>query len=70
MELVTQMLEAKEQEAAAVGQTKADFWARKSAGLDRQIDTLVYELYGLSAEEIALVEGAAPAAGGKEATDE
>ena len=24
---------------------------------DRQIDALVYELYGLTAEEIALVEG-------------
>ena len=28
------------------------------AATDRQIDRLVYELYGLSAEEIALVEGA------------
>jgi hypothetical protein len=26
--------------------------------LDRQIDQLVYELYGLTDEEIALVEGA------------
>ena len=25
---------------------------------DRQIDTLVYELYGLTPEEIAVVEGA------------
>ncbi len=25
---------------------------------DRQIDRLVYELYGLTAEEIAVVEGA------------
>jgi type I restriction-modification system DNA methylase subunit len=29
----------------------------KCAGLDRQIDQLVYELYGLTEEEIALVEG-------------
>ena len=31
--------------------------ARKCAALDRQIDALVYELYGLSPDEIALVEG-------------
>jgi hypothetical protein len=29
----------------------------KCATLDRQIDRLVYELYDLTAEEIAIVEG-------------
>jgi len=29
------------------------------AATDRQIDALVYELYGLSAEEIRIVEGEA-----------
>jgi len=28
-------------------------------GLDRQIDALVYDLYGLSADEINIVEGTA-----------
>ena len=70
MDLVAQMLEGKKQESAAGGQTNLDFWARKCAALDRQIDGLVYELYGLSAEEIALVEGAAPATAGKEVADE
>lgn len=54
--LVEQMLEAKKQEAAAIGQAR-DIATRKCAALDRKIDELVYELYGLSDEEIALVEG-------------
>jgi type I restriction-modification system DNA methylase subunit len=56
-QLVTQMLEAKQQEAAAGNEVKRDFWARKAVVLDRQINVLVYELYGLTPEEIALVEG-------------
>jgi hypothetical protein len=63
VDLVTQMLEAKKQEAAAGNDVKRDFWARKCEGLDRQIDALVYELYGLTEEEIALVEGTATPAG-------
>jgi hypothetical protein len=31
--------------------------ARQVESTDRQIDALVYELYGLTAEEIKLVEG-------------
>jgi len=31
---------------------------RQIDATDRQIDRLVYELYGLTAEEIAIVEGA------------
>ena len=61
-DLVTQMLEAKKQEGAAGTATKRDFWARKAVTLDRQINALVYVLYGLTPEEIALVEGAAPKA--------
>jgi hypothetical protein len=30
---------------------------RQVAGTDQQIDQLVYELYGLTAEEISIVEG-------------
>jgi len=33
--------------------------AAESAALDRQIDALVFELYELTPDEIALVEGAA-----------
>lgn len=72
VDIVTEMLEAKKQEAAAVTDTKRDFWMRKCATLDRQIDALVYDLYGLTPEEIALVEGSTTpaAAEGKEADDE
>lgn len=70
--LVTEMLEAQKQKAAAVTDAKRDFWTRKATTLDRQIDALVYELYGLTPEEIALVEGTAPitVTEVKEATDE
>lgn len=54
--LVKQMLAAKQQEATASGHA-LEIAARKCAALDRQIDALVYELYGLTEEEIALVEG-------------
>jgi hypothetical protein len=33
--------------------------SRQIDGTDRQIDALVYELYGLSEEEVAIVEEAA-----------
>ncbi|MEO7148413.1 MAG: hypothetical protein ABIY40_00490 [Rhodanobacteraceae bacterium] len=44
-------------QAAASGQSK-EIAARKCAALDCQIDDLVYQLYGLTPDEIALVEGA------------
>jgi len=34
-----------------------DFYKNKCATLDRQIDALVYELYGLTTAEIKLVGG-------------
>jgi len=37
-----------------------DFYANKCTALDRQIDALVHELYGLTEAEIKLVECAAP----------
>lgn len=36
-----------------------DYYQNRHADLDRQIDVLVYELYGLTNDEIALVEGRA-----------
>ena len=53
------MLEAKEQLAAARSEGDKNFYEGKCATLDRQIDSLVYELYDLTPEEIAMVEGAA-----------
>jgi adenine-specific DNA-methyltransferase len=50
------MLEAKKQLAKARTDKDKTYYENKCAALDRQIDRLVYELYGLTAEEIAIVE--------------
>jgi Alw26I/Eco31I/Esp3I family type II restriction m6 adenine DNA methyltransferase len=55
--LVEQMLAAQPQLARAQSDKDKDFYANKCAALDRQIDALVYELYGLTADEIKIVEG-------------
>ena len=56
--LVTQMLDLHKRLAAeGVPHEKAAL-QRRIEMTDRQIDRLVYELYGLTAEEIAVVEGA------------
>jgi hypothetical protein len=56
--LVTQMLDLHARLAAeGVPHEKAAL-QRRIEMTDRQIDQWVYELYGLSAEEIAVVEGA------------
>jgi type I restriction-modification system DNA methylase subunit len=55
--LVEQMLAAQKQLATAQSDADKDFYGNKCAGLDRQIDALVYELYALTPEEIKIVEG-------------
>jgi hypothetical protein len=55
--LVEQMLSAKKQLAAAHSDKDKDFYTNRCDGLDRQIDALVYELYGLTADEINIVRG-------------
>jgi len=59
VQLVTQMLDAKQQLASAQTERDKNLYESKCASLDRQIDNLVYELYDLTPEEIAIVEGAA-----------
>jgi hypothetical protein len=44
--------------AARHGNPRTNRLDRQIAATDRQIDRLVYDLYGLTDEEIALVEGA------------
>jgi len=56
--IVDQMLEAKKQLAAVRSEGDKNFYESKCATLDRQIDELVYELYDLTPEEIAIVERA------------
>jgi hypothetical protein len=57
--LVEAMLNAKRQLQTARTDRDRDHYESKCAALDSQIDTLVYELYELTPEEIAIVEGAA-----------
>ena len=59
VQLVDQMLEARKQLAAARSEGDKNFYESKCATLDRQIDSLVYELYELTPDEIAIVESAA-----------
>ena len=56
VDLVNQMLELHQQLAAAqIGQEKTII-QRQIDATDRQIDQLVYELYGLTDEEIRIFE--------------
>jgi hypothetical protein len=57
VELVRGILDAKRQLAAARTERDKNFYESKCATLDRQIDNLVYELYDLTPEEVAIVEG-------------
>jgi hypothetical protein len=53
------MLESKKRLSTAQSERDRDYYGDKCAALDRQIDNLVYDLYGLTADEIRIVEGAA-----------
>jgi adenine-specific DNA-methyltransferase len=54
--LVEQMLQAKPQTATARNERDQTFYQNKCLALDRQIDQLVYELYGLTEQERNAVE--------------
>jgi type I restriction-modification system DNA methylase subunit len=56
VQLVEQIRTAKQQLASAHTDRDRNFYERKCADLDRQIDKLVYELYGLTDEEVAIIE--------------
>ena len=55
--LVEQMLELHKRLAARKSQSDRDLYQRQIDATDREIDKLVYELYGLTDEEIKVVEG-------------
>jgi len=57
VQAVTQMLEAKKQLAKSKTDKDKTYYEKKCASLDCRIDRLVYDLYGLSQEEIRVVEG-------------
>ena len=56
MKLVERMLDLHKKLPKAKGATKTAI-ERRIKATDRQIDELVYELYGLTEEEIGVVEG-------------
>jgi hypothetical protein len=55
---VEAMLEAKKELAKAKTDKDKTYYENKCAALDRQIDRLVYDLYGLTEQEIKIVEEA------------
>jgi hypothetical protein len=57
MKLIESMLALHKHKAAASTQGEIDTFQRQIDATDREIDALVYELYGLTDEEIAIVEG-------------
>lgn len=57
VKLVEQMLEAKQKLSAAKTDGEVNRLELHCASLDRKIDEAVYELYGLTEEEIKIVEG-------------
>lgn len=56
--LVDQMLDLQRRKATAKDSAEQERLQRLIDSTDAQIDALVYELYGLTAEEIAMVEAA------------
>ena len=56
IKLVSQMLPAKEQQSRAHTDKEKEFLNSKCFALDRQINQLVYELYGLNTEDIKEIE--------------
>jgi len=58
VQLVEAMLSIQEQLATATNETDRAHYESKAAGLDRQIDALTCDLYGLTPEERALIASA------------
>jgi hypothetical protein len=57
VQLVEQMLALHKSRASAQTETDREIYQRQIDATDREIDALVYQLYDLSAAEIAIVEG-------------
>ena len=57
VELVNRMLELHRHLAAARTEADRELYSRQITATDKEIDALVYELYGLTQEEIKIVEG-------------
>ncbi|MCX7044208.1 MAG: N-6 DNA methylase [Candidatus Sumerlaeota bacterium] len=59
IKLVDHLMAAKKHLNNAKSDRDRDFYSNQCASFDRQIDALVYELYGLAPDEIKIVESAA-----------
>ena len=57
VDLVKVMLDLHKQFAAAKSEVQKNVIRRQINASDAEIDRLVYDLYGLTAEEIAIIEG-------------
>jgi hypothetical protein len=55
--LVDQILAAKKQHTPLSPLNRGEFKNTDTSALEKQIDEMVYKLYGLTEEEIAIVEG-------------
>ncbi|MDR3627932.1 MAG: TaqI-like C-terminal specificity domain-containing protein [Ignavibacteriaceae bacterium] len=55
-QLVEQIIETKKVISVAKTESEKEYLENKCSSLDRQIDNLVYELYGLNEEEIGIIE--------------
>ena len=55
--LVDQMITAQEQLNSAISDSDKKFLQQRVDILDKQINTVVYELYGLTEDEVKVVEG-------------
>ena len=58
--LVRRMIDLEKNCRAATTDRERESLQKKIRATDRQIDALVYDLYGLTPEEIAVVESAVP----------
>jgi len=55
--LAEEMLDAQEQLNSAISDSDKKFLQQRVDILDKQINTVVYGLYGLTADEVKIVEG-------------
>jgi len=51
------MITAQEQLGSAISDSDKEFLQQRGDILDKQINTVVYGLYGLTADEVKIVEG-------------
>lgn len=57
VELVDQMLEIQKKRATAVTDKDLTYYEKRSEDTDRRIDQLVYDIYGLTSEDVNVIEG-------------